>query len=213
MEEVLIKASHREVIGKQVKALRREGKLPAVLYGRHIPAPISVWMDLKDVTNTLRGLSPSALITVDLEGEKHTALVREKQRNVLTGAYIHLDFQVVSMLESLRTNVLLEFVGEAPAVKLYNAVLYEDLNEIEVECLPKDLPQRIQVDVSGLKEIGDALFVRDLKAPAGVEILTDSDALVAIARGQAAEEEEVTTGAFEPEVVEKGKKEEDEESE
>jgi large subunit ribosomal protein L25 len=212
MEEVIIKASHRDVIGKQVKALRREGKLPAVLYGRHID-PITVIMDLKETTTTLRGLSPSALITIDLDGEKHAALVREKQRNPLSGAYIHLDFQVVSMLETLRTNVSLEIIGEAPAVKLYNAVLYEGLNAIEVECLPKDLPQRIQADVSGLKAIGDALFVRDLSVPAGVEILTDPDTLIAIARGQAAEEAEISTGAFEPEVVEKGKKEEDEDNE
>jgi len=216
MESVVLKAERRELIGKQVKALRREGKLPAVLYGRRIE-PIPVVLDHRTTSRQLNQLSPSALVTIELEGETHMALVREKQRNVLTGSLMHIDFQVVSMQDKLRSNVFVEFIGEAPAVKNFNGILFTELNRIEVECLPKDLPERFTVDVSGLTEIGSSIYVRDLVIPANVEVLEDANSIVVVVTAPEAEEVEeveaaaaVTTEA-EPEVIEKGKKEEEEE--
>ena len=216
MESIVLKAERRELIGKQVKALRREGKLPAVLYGRRIE-PIPVVLDHRTTSRQLNQLSPSALVTIELEGETHMALVREKQRNVLTGSLMHIDFQVVSMQDKLRSNVFVEFIGEAPAVKNFNGILFTELNRIEVECLPKDLPERFTVDVSGLTEIGSSIYVRDLVIPANVEVLEDANSIVVVVTAPEAEEVEeveaaaaVTTEA-EPEVIEKGKKEEEEE--
>lgn len=213
MVENIISAVHRNVIGKQVKALRREGKLPAVLYGRYISAT-PVLLDQHDASNILGQISGSALVTIVLEGEKHLALVREKQRNFMTGVLLHIDFQVVSMLDKLRTNVALEFKGEALAVKLFNGILVTEMNSIEVECLPQDLPERILVDLSALKEIGSALYVKDLALPENVEVHEDANAVVVVVRPPEVEEEEeeaaaVAVSLAEPEVIERGKKEEE----
>ena len=213
MEEVTIKAVKREVTGKQVKALRRQGLLPAVLYGRNFPStPIS--LDLRDASHTLSHMTTSALVTVVLDGEKHLALVRERQRDFIRGTLKHIDFQVVSMKEKLRTSVSVVIVGESPAVKDFNGVLVTGLDEVEVECFPQDLPERIMADVSGLKQIGDAIYVRNLVISEKVEVLEDPNEVVVVVTAQAAEEVEevvVEEVVAEPELIEKGKKEEEEE--
>jgi large subunit ribosomal protein L25 len=217
MEEVVLKADRRAVLGKQVKAIRREGKLPAVIYGHYID-PISIVMDLRDTSRSLMGLAPSTLVTVDVEGTPHKALVKEKQRNKITGILLHVDFLAVSMTEKLRSQVYMEIVGVPPAIKDFDGVLVTGSNEVEVECLPQDLPERIVVDISGLLKIGDGIYVRDLAVPQGVKILEEPDTMVALITAQAAVEEEVApvveeVTTEEPEVIEHGKKEEEEEEE
>ena len=217
MEEILLAAEHREVIGKQVKALRRQGKIPGILYGRSIQ-PTPILMDLRDASRTLMQLAPSALVTVLLAGEKHLALVREKQRDFIRGTLKHVDFQAVSMMERLRVNVIVDFVGLSPAVKDFNGVLVEGLTEVEVECLPQDLPSRITVDISNLRRIGDSITVRDLTMPPNVTSLDNPDDMVVIVTAQAAEEVVevapviVEVEETEPEIIDKGKKEEEEEA-
>lgn len=217
MEEIILKANRRTVLGKQVKAIRREGKLPAVIYGHHI-SPISIVMDLRDTSRSLQGLAPSALVTVDVDGEQHRTLVREKQRNKITGTLLHVDFLAVSMTERLRAQVYVEVVGVAPAIKDFSGVLVTGLDELEVECLPKDLPERITADISNLVKISDGIYVRDLVVPDGVKILDDPDTMVALITAQAAVEEEVApvveeAVGEEPEIIEHGKKEEEGEEE
>jgi len=217
MEEILLDAESRDVIGKQVKALRRQGKLPGILYGRSMK-PTPILMDLRDATRTLGQLAPSALVTVVLAGEKHLALVREKQRDFIRGTLKHIDFQAVSMKEKLRVNVIVELLGLAPAIKDFNGVLVEGLTEVEVECFPQDLPGKISVDISGLKKIGDSITVRDLVMPPNVASLDNPDDMIVIVTAQAAEEVVevapviVEVEETEPEVIEKGKKEEEEEA-
>jgi large subunit ribosomal protein L25 len=217
MEEILLDAEPRDVIGKQVKALRRQGKVPGILYGRSVQ-PTPILMDLRTATRTLGQLAPSALVTVVLAGKKHLALVREKQRDFIRGTLKHVDFQTVSMTEKLRVNVTVTLTGLSPAVKDFNGVLVEGLNEVEVECFPQDLPKEITVDISGLKKIGDSLTVRDLVMPANVVSLDNPDEMIVIVTAQAAEEvvEVAPVAAVEeeaePEVIEKGKVEEEEES-
>jgi large subunit ribosomal protein L25 len=211
MEEFVLDAVRRETIGKQVKALRREGKLPAVIYGRYI-SPTTIILDTREASRLLNQLGPSALVAINLDDERHVTLVREKQRNALTGEILHVDFQAVSMLEKLRTSVGIEFVGEAPAVEIYNGILVQETDLVEVESLPGNLPERFVVDLSILKEIGDAIYLKDILAPEGVEILDDMDSIVAIITAPVVEmlEEELEEGAAEPEVIEKGKQEEEE---
>ena len=214
MEEVILKANRRIVLGKQVKAIRREGRLPAVIYGHYID-PLSIELDLRDASKSLTGLAPSALVSLEVDGTPHKVLVREKQRNKITGILLHVDFLAVSMKEKLRSQVYMEIVGVAPAIKDFDGILVTGNDEVGVECLPQDLPERIVVDISGLLKIGDGIYVRDLAVPDGVKILEDPDTMVALITAQAAEEvevapvvEEVLT--TEPEVIEHGKKEEEE---
>jgi large subunit ribosomal protein L25 len=209
MQKVVLKASKREVVGKQVGALRRAGKLPAVLYGHRIEST-PIMLDAHETALTLSKLTSSSLVTVDLDGTEYPSLVRQKQRDPLKNRLLHLDFQVISLTEKIRTKIGLELVGQSPAVKDFNAVIVTGLTEMEVECMPQDLPERILVDISGLAEIGAGIHVRDLVLSDKVEILDDRDEMIAVATATKEElivEEAPVEAAAEPEVVESGPKE------
>jgi large subunit ribosomal protein L25 len=138
-------------------------------------------------------------------------LVREKQRDPISGALLHVDFLEVSLTEKLRANVGIHFEGESPAIKNYDGVVVIGTEVIEVEALPRDLPERIVVDLSRLLEIGDAIYVRDLDVPAKVRIMTDLDEIVVNITAPAYEPEieGAEGGLAEPEVIERGKKEDE----
>ncbi len=217
MERPVIHATRRTVTGKQVGQLRREGKLPAVLYGHNIEStPIT--LDLRQATRSMSTLTGSSLITVDVDGVEHAALVREIQRDYIRRTMLHVDFQVVSLTEKIKAMVPVELEGVAPAVRAMAAAIVTNLNEVEVEALPQNLEDRFVVDISSLEAVGDAIYVRDLKVPQGVEIMTDPDEVVVIATAavqaaeeEEAEEEELVEETEEPEVIERGKREEEEE--
>lgn len=212
MEKAVIQATVRNVTGKKVRALRRQGQLPGVLYGHNFkPTPIS--MDLHDTTKILSSTTSSSIVTVVVDGKENAALVREKQRDFIKGTLKHIDFLVVSLTEKLRATVSLEFVGVSAAVKDYNGILVTNLDSLEVECLPSDLPEKIEVDLSKLAEIGDVIHVKDIQPGSKVDVLDHPDEVVAVVNMQREEAEEVTEGAAaaEPEVIEKGKKEEESE--
>jgi large subunit ribosomal protein L25 len=216
MEKKVIEATRRTVTGKQVNQLRREGKLPAVLYGHHIEAtPIT--LERRSASRTLHGASRSTLITIDLEGTEHNALVREIQRDFIRGDLLHVDFQVVSMTEKIRATVPIIIEGTSPAVSEFNGVVISGASQLDVEALPRDLPENFTVDVSELNHIGDGIYVRDLEVPINVAVLTDKDEMIAIIAAGAAEEPEeeveVEAGPEEPELIERGKQDEEEEGE
>ena len=212
MEKVVLHAAPRKVTGKQVKALRRAGKLPGVLYGHGIDST-AIQMDLRDATKILSGMTGSSLVTIELNGKEHSALVREKQRDFIKNILKHVDFQVVSLTEKIRARVGIELVGLSPAVKDFSAVVVTNMDHLEVESLPQYLPERIIIDISRLVKIGDAIFVRDVKVSDKVAILGNPDEMLVVATAQAAEEvveAAVVAAVEEPEVIEKGKKEEEE---
>jgi large subunit ribosomal protein L25 len=210
MEEVVLLAKSRTVTGKQVKALRTAGRLPGVIYGRGIE-PVVISLDLRDALKILPTVSTSQLIVVDVDGVRHTTLVREKQREPIGGSLLHIDFMEVSLTEKLRAFVGIHFDGESPAVKNYDGIVVIGTEEIEVEALPGDLPERVTVDLARLTEIGDAIYVRDLDVPASVKVLTDSDEVVVNITAQAYEAEPAAEEGAEPEpeVIERGKKEDE----
>jgi len=217
MDQVVLKAEKRDVIGKQVKAMRRAGKLPAVIYGRHTD-PISVSLDAHSASLILGRLTSSSLVTINLDGKEYPALVREKQRDYIKNRLLHVDFLTVSLTETLRASVAVNLVGVSGAVKDYDAVLVTNLQSLEVECLPADLPERIEVDISVLARPGEGIRVRDVKVSDKVRLLDDPDTMVAVATFAKIEEEVaavpgvegVTPTTAEPELaVERGKKEEE----
>lgn len=212
MEKVVIHATKRTVIGKQVSVLRRDAKLPGVIYGHKIE-PIAITMELKESTRVLNNTTSSSVITIDLEGVEYAALVREKQRDVMKNRFIHIDFQAVSQTEKIRAEVNIEVVGLSPAVKDYNGVVVEGITKVNVEALPKNLPERFVVDLSNLKKIGDSISLRDIVIPDGVEFLDSLDETIVSINNPAAEEIEEVVAAeevSEPEIIEKGKKDEEE---
>ncbi len=217
MEEIVLNAEKRTVIGKQVKAIRRQGKLPAVMYGGRI-GPMPIELDTRTTAKLLAQTSASKLITIKLDEEDHMVLVRDIQYDVIYHTPIHVDFLKVEMDTAIRTFVPIDLVGEAPAVKEFNGVLTHGLMEIEVEALPMDLPDHVDVDLEVLKEIDSVITVGDIYIGKGVKVLTDLDEVIVQIVPQEAEELVVEEAAAvveiltEPELVERRRKEEAEET-
>ncbi len=217
MDKVVLKATKREVTGKQVSALRRAGQLPAVIYGRHLE-PIAISLDAHTASLEMAKLTSSSLVTIELDGKQYSTLVRERQRNFIKGNLTHVDFLAVNLDEKIRATVRVNFVGVSLAVKDFNAVLVRNLEKLEVECLPTDLPERITVDISALKQIGNGIRVRDVGLSDNIRVLNDEDEMVVVATAERKEEVEevVETAAVpaaeaaSPEIsVDRGKKDEE----
>jgi large subunit ribosomal protein L25 len=193
MDRITVKATRRDITGKKVKALRRVGKLPAVIYGHNVE-PLAILLDLRSTTKLLREVSRATILTIDVEGEQFTTLVRERQRGILSGAYEHIDFLAISMTETVRTMVNIFVEGVSPTIEEFGAVIMTGADSIEVEALPGDLPESLKVDVSTLTSIGETITVADLVLPKGVTVLTDSTEMLAVvtvpAAAPAEEEEE-----------------------
>ncbi len=209
MEHIVLKATKRDLVGTKVGALRRQGKLPAVLYGHHIETT-PILLDAYQGSQTLSYLTSSSLVTIDLDGKQYLAQVREKQRDFIKNRLVHVDFQIVSLTEKMHAKVSIKLTGTAPAVKNFNAEIHTGLTALEVECMPQDLPERIVVDISGLTELGDSVRVRDVVLSDKVKILADLEETIAIASAPRKEEISAEAPVAEeapPEVIEHGKKE------
>ncbi|MBI9047792.1 MAG: 50S ribosomal protein L25 [Anaerolineaceae bacterium] len=220
-KEIVLKASKRKLIGKKVKNVRNEGKLPAVIYGKHKEST-PILLNLHDAAKAIGNITPSTVVNLDIDGDISMSLVREIQRDFILGTYRHVDFQAISADELVRANVQVVIVGEAPAVKNFSGVLVQSLTTISVEALPKDLPDKYVIDISMLEEIGDTYSVGKMEVTEGVKVLNDPRASIVLVTGRAASldlpedeieegEEETEETLAEPEVIERGKKEEDEE--
>jgi large subunit ribosomal protein L25 len=192
-----------------VGALRRAGKLPAVLYGHGI-ASTPIMLEAHEATLKLSHLTSSSLMMIDLDGKEYPALVREKQRDYLKNRLLHVDFQVISMTEKITTKVGIELTGTAPVVKAFSAVIVTVLNELEIECMPQDLPERVVIDISGLTEVGAAIHVRDVVISDRVKILGDPAETIVVASAtreeKAVAEEAPAEEEAAPEESEPGKK-------
>jgi large subunit ribosomal protein L25 len=219
MEMVELKASLRSQTGKKgVKAYRKQGLLPGILYGKkHEPAPVAV--DPKDLNRVLHTASGSnVIIKLSVDGgsrEAATVVVKELQMDTIKGVITHVDFCHISLDETIRTTVPFEMVGEAPGVK-QGGILEHSLWELEIESLPLNIPNAIRVDVSGL-EMGDALMVSDLVIPEGIKVLSDPETSVVTIvapKGEPAVEAAVApVEGAEPEVIgAKAEKESEEEA-
>lgn len=210
MATINLTATKRTVVGKQVGALRRAGRLPAVLYGPG-STPMSIELDAHQSMRALQGASSARLIQLNVDGMQKLALIREIQRDSIRRHFLHIDFYEVAMDRAIRVELPVELVGTSPAVRDLNGVLVHGLTSVEIECLPGDLVDELQLDIGRLETIGAALHVRDLIVPDTIKVLTDPDGMMALVTHQQAEEVVAPVEAavsVEPEVIEKGKKEE-----
>ena len=194
MEKIQLAAQERNVFGKHVKRLRAEGWVPAVIYGANV-APKPVQLETVALFKTMQQAGSTALIDLVVEGESapRTVIARDIQRDILTGRFQHVDFFQVRLDHKIKISPALEIVGQAPAVSEHGAVLVHLLTHVEVECLPSDLIDSIEVDISGLETMNDSITIGDLTVPPGVTILADpGDAVVSVVppRAVLAEEEE-----------------------
>jgi large subunit ribosomal protein L25 len=179
MEEKL-KADKRGDTGKGVaRKLRAGGRVPAVLYG-HGQASLPLSVDAKELYRILHtGAGSNVLVDLVVDGKTHLAMPREVQQNHIKGQLVHVDFLVVNRNETITIDVPVRETGESPGVKA-GGVVEHHLFELHVECLPSDVPEAIDADISTL-ELGDALRVGDIPAPRGVTILTNpEDSVLAV---------------------------------
>jgi len=220
MEKVVLKASAREGLGKeQCKKMRREGKIPAVVY-KDGKKGLSVHIDTKELWHVLHTeAGENVIINMDISDagkhKKKTVIVKEVQHDPLTDRFVHVDFHEISLTEKLKVSVPVVVKGEAAGVKEEDGILTQIMWEIEVECLPTDIPEHIDVHVDELR-INDAIHIKDITPPRGVVFLAEPDEVIVSV--EPPKEEEVVEeavegaeGAEEPEVIKKGKKEEEEE--
>jgi len=212
MESTSLKAQTRTVITKGLNRLRRDGLLPGVLYGSNVD-PVALQLPAHEAGQLLTRLQGTVLIDLEVDGQTHTTIVRELQRDVLRGHPVHVDFMAVDMEQVLTIMVPINLVGESPAVATGEYAVMTSLYELEVECLPKDIINIVEVSVEDLTDLGDTILVSDVVVPEGINILTDLEEAVArvayagIIEVEEEEEEEegLELDAEDVEVIEKGK--------
>lgn len=174
MKKITLKVDKRTVVGKKVKKLRREGILPATIYGKDIKS-VSVQVPLKEFEKTYKEVGETGLVELSLDSEKtRPVLIKNVQLEPRMSMPLHADFYQVNLTEKIKANIPVEAVGEPKAVLDKIGLLEVPMFEVEVEALPADLPEKIEVDVANLSNIDDQITVGDVKAPSGVTILTDA---------------------------------------
>jgi large subunit ribosomal protein L25 len=217
MEQIELSVAPRTIKGKEVSGLRRSGIVPAVLYGRRAE-PVSLQANGRELMRVLMQAGSSRLVTLKIEGsaEPRMALVREVQREPIRGDLWHVDFYGVSMTERITLSIRVRFDGVSPAAALNEGVLTYGNDSVEIECLPGDLIDSLVVDLTRLVKVGDAVHVSDLQVPETVKVLSNPEDLVVRVTRLAAEEAADVVAAVvstEPEVIKKGKEEEEGEEE
>ncbi len=194
----------REVLGKKVKALRRQGFTPANVYGHNVPSR-AIQVQTDHLRHVLRSAGRNDIVYLRLDGEEpRPTFVRDVQANPVTDAILHVDFLQISLKDKVKLEVPLHLVGLPPAVDRLDGILVHGLDRVTVEALPTEVPSFIEVDVSGLEDIDQSLHVSDVVVPSGVEILTDPEQVIAKVAPPAVEREEEVAAEEEEEAAEEG---------
>jgi large subunit ribosomal protein L25 len=179
-KQVKLSARPRTDVGRNsVKHLRTRGVIPAVIYG-HKDQPSNLEINTREIAAVLKhAIGENILVELDIAGTPKLSLIQEVQHHPVRGDILHVDFLEVAMDEVLHTEVPIESFGDADGVKNYGGLLEHSLRSLHIECLPKDLPEIIRVDVSTLG-LNQSIHVRDLVLPAGVKATSDADLTVFI---------------------------------
>lgn len=186
MEQIELSAATRDILGKKVRFLRRQGLTPVNLYGRNVKST-ALQVDTTQLKHTLAKAGKSSLVALKVDSAKRPKMViiRDIQREPLTGGLLHVDLYQVKMEERIKIEVSLLFVGEASAIRDRGGILVQNMTSVEVECLPANMPHNIEVDLSVLTELDQAVHVKDLSVDEGVTILTDPEqSIIQIARSK-----------------------------
>lgn len=223
MQTITVEAEKRDLVSTgKLKVLRKEGWVPAVVYGAHEGAKgskkkVALTADLLKIQEKpfLKSLgkhqTSNLIINLKVSDQSDNVIIKEIQKDVITRRLLHVDFQRISMTEKIEVKIPVHLIGEAPGVKLSGGILEHITREVSISALPKDIPDALNVDISNL-QLGHGISLKDVPAIPGVDILTDGGHLVV--NVVAPTEEEVAPaagaavpgGAAEPEVIAKGKK-------
>jgi large subunit ribosomal protein L25 len=213
MADIVVSAKNRTETGKNVnRRLRVAGLIPGVLYGSS-KKPVAVSVSPKEIGSILKSKTgENTLFDLELDGSRRTVILKEFQLEPIKGSLLHADFYEVALDKLLQVNVHVELVGVPVGVKVQGGIVDWVTRELEIESLPRDIPEKITVDISNL-EIGKHVRVADIQAPDKVKILTEPDIVIAHVVAPRAEEVAVVAeaapaaegAAAEPEVIKKGK--------
>ncbi len=181
-------ATKRGILGKKVRFLRRQGITPVHVFGHNVES-LPLQCDTAELRHALAAAGMTRLISLVLDkAEKpRNVMVREVQRGTLTGELLHVDFYEVSLEERIRVNVPIVLVGESPALKLKDNFLAQELNTLTIECLPDEIPNSIELDLTSLTEAEQAIHVKDIALGEGIIVLNEPEQLVAKVSVRAAE--------------------------
>lgn len=177
MKAIPLTAEIRKEVGKRTQKLRKQGLIPATVYGRDVKS-VSLSMPAKDFMKVYGQAGETGLVDLKFGSESLHTLISDVQFHPLTRLPLHVQFHAVKLTEKLKANVPLDLIGESPAVVNNIGILLQTLNEVEVEALPTDLPEKIEIDTATLTKVGQQIAVGDLKIPAGVELLTPKEEIV-----------------------------------
>ena len=205
MDTISLDVGPRDVLRKKVKALRRSGVIPLHLYGRDMPSR-ALQADNATVAKIVNQVGHNIPLYLKVEGsaEQNLVFVREVQHHPITNRILHVDFYRVDATEKTTGEVPIVLLGEAPAVRVHHGVLMQSLHQLSVECLPMEMPERIEIDISGLEELDQGIRVSDFPPGPGVTVLTDPEELIVRIGAPRVVEEEVERPEAEVPVVAEG---------
>lgn len=192
MASISLKAAKRDVLGKKVKRLRSEGLVPGVVYGNGFDTE-NIQISYGEFSRVYNQAGSSAIVTMEVGSNHYDVLIHEVDYDPVKSSFSHVDFLRIKKGEKINTKIPLEFIGESSMVKDLGGSLLTELDEVEVRCLPADLVDKIEVDVSVIAAFNEPIRIKDLKIPAKMEVLSDPEGVVANVVPPRAEVEE--TGA------------------
>lgn len=178
MEDLKLKATHRMVLGKKARFLRRQGITPTHLYGNNVKSA-ALQCDTGELQNLLAQAGKTRLVSLEVDGERaKSVFVREIQRDVITRELLHIDFYQVKRTEKIAVDVPIVLIGEAPALKFKGRMLVHGINSLSVECLPANVPPQIDIDITQLEEVDQAINVKDIVLDPEITVHADPEQLV-----------------------------------
>jgi len=195
MEGLTLKANKREVLGKKTRFLRRQGVTPTHLFGHGIESR-ALQCDTSELKHIIAQAGTTRLINLKIDTDKRprSIFIREIQRDVVKGYLLHVDLYQIRMKEKMKADIPIVLVGEAPAMSLKGRMIAHNLNSLSIECLPDKLPPQIEVDLSPLEDVDQAIFVRDITLSPDIAVLTDLDQIIVKVSEARVKEEEVIAG-------------------
>jgi len=203
MDGLTLKAAKRDILGKKTRFLRRQGIIPTHIFGHNIKS-LALQCDTAKLQRIIAQAGTTRLIALEIEGDKRprSVFIREIQKDEVRGQLLHVDFYQVRKEEKIKADVPLVLVGEAPAMQIKGRMLTHALTSISVECLPDKLPPQIEIDLSRLEEVEQAIYVSDIALSPDITLITDPTQLIVKVSEVVVEKEEVVVAKAEVEAEE-----------